>query len=151
MAQIADRAVVNLGQLLFDNINVIQDLNKPLNGVRLRICNPDPASVKLPGAPRTKVEATTPGDSAANASTAPKAAAKVAGAVSADAVSASGAAASSAAGTAASSPSEPSWGATEAKSECLAAMFSPVIKCVSEYVGGDQWCAYALVLVQWPR
>lgn len=49
MNKIADRTVVNIGQLLFDNLQVIRDLNKPLTGVRLRICNPDPASVVLPG------------------------------------------------------------------------------------------------------
>lgn len=52
--KIADRAVVNLGQLLYDNVRVIRDLNKPLTGVRLRICNPDPVSVRLPGRPAPK-------------------------------------------------------------------------------------------------
>jgi hypothetical protein len=49
LAKIADRTVVSIGQLLSDNIQVIRSLDKPLSGLRLRICNPDPATISQGG------------------------------------------------------------------------------------------------------
>uniref|UniRef100_A0A383WI10 Peptidase C1A papain C-terminal domain-containing protein n=1 Tax=Tetradesmus obliquus TaxID=3088 RepID=A0A383WI10_TETOB len=49
LAKIADRTVVSIGQLLTDNIQAIKSLDKPLTGLRLRICNPDPATISQNG------------------------------------------------------------------------------------------------------
>jgi hypothetical protein len=45
MSKVADRAVVPIGTLLADNTGVVRALDKPLTGIRLRMCNPDPAAI----------------------------------------------------------------------------------------------------------
>lgn len=51
LSKIADAAVIRVGQLLLDNNSTLRDLNKPLSGTQLLLCNPDPASVST-GTPK---------------------------------------------------------------------------------------------------
>ncbi|KAF6256525.1 hypothetical protein COO60DRAFT_1657649 [Scenedesmus sp. NREL 46B-D3] len=126
LAKIADRAVVSIGQLLADNIQVIRNLDKPLTGLRLRICDPDPATISLAGGKPVAAPRGTLGTASAAA---PEAAAAVTPL--ADSASAATAAAPGAAAAAAAFPDlgpttiepvvpeEPDW--SEAEAEVLLA------------------------------
>lgn len=65
LGRIADSAVVNLGTLLQDNLQTVRNLDKPLTGLRLRLCNPDPASVSVAPAPGAKGQDSKAGGEAA--------------------------------------------------------------------------------------
>lgn len=45
ISKVADAAVIRVGQLLLDNNSTLKDLDKPLEGTQLLLCDPDPTSV----------------------------------------------------------------------------------------------------------
>jgi hypothetical protein len=45
VSKVADTAVIKIGKLLLDNNSTLKDLDKPLEGTQLLLCDPDPTSV----------------------------------------------------------------------------------------------------------
>lgn len=68
ISKVADMAVVRVSQLLLDNNSTLRDLDKPLEGTQLILCDPDPTSVSTgpsnkPTAAAAAASSATPGGS----------------------------------------------------------------------------------------
>jgi hypothetical protein len=68
ISKVADTAVIKVGKLLLDNNSTLTDLDKPLEGTQLLLCDPDPTSVTTASKPASVSAVPAANTTSANAS-----------------------------------------------------------------------------------